>query len=377
MKYDKLFESGTISVEAAKAQRLQGKKALGIICCHIPEELLLAADVLPVRLRATGCTDISEANTWMSNFSCSFASGILQNWLDGRYELDGMVTSDGCMMASRICDNAAYINAKQSNSKFFMQIAAPRICTPRTVEYYKGELSDLMKKLEELTGNKVTDSKLREAVAMYNEARALIKQVYELRRAKNPVITGEEALKITLSYADMPISEYIELLHAFLEVAVNRKPVEGKRARLMLIGSALDDPEYIKVVEDKGGIVVNDVLCFGGRTLGDELIIEGDDVLLSIASYYLKRIVCPRMIDNREHLHDLIISEATEYDIDGIIYEKMQNCECWGGEGVLLNGKLKDAGIPLLTVEREEKMANAGQLAVRVEAFVEMIEKED
>ena len=83
------------------------------------------------------------------------------------------------------------------------------------------------------------------------------------------------------------------------------------------------------------------------------------------------------MMDKHGELHDFIISSAKENACDGVIYERMQNCECWGGENVLLEKKLKDAGIPLLTVEREEQMANAGQLAIRAEAFIEMIEKED
>ena len=54
----------------------------------------------------------------------------------------------------------------------------------------------------------------------------------------------------------------------------------------------------------------------------------------------------------------------------------MQNCECWGGENVFLENELKNAGIPLLNVEREQKLANVGQLEIRAEAFIEMIEKE-
>ncbi|MEG1404528.1 MAG: hypothetical protein RSC52_03380, partial [Oscillospiraceae bacterium] len=65
MNYQKLFESD-ISDEAVKAQRAQGKKSLGVICCHIPEEILHALDILPIRMRATNCIDSSEAETWMS-----------------------------------------------------------------------------------------------------------------------------------------------------------------------------------------------------------------------------------------------------------------------------------------------------------------------
>lgn len=376
MDYQKLFKS-EISMDSVKAWRAQGKKAVGVVCCHVPEELFYAADIMPVRMRGTGCVDSSKAEMWMSSFSCSFARSILQYWIDGKYELDGLVASDGCMMASRIYDNAAYINSKENMGQLVKQIGAPRKYTPRAVPFYKAELQDLIVSLEKLSGNKITDEKLKAAAAKLNEVRGLIRQVYELRKAEKPVISGVDCLKITLASSNCAIDEYIELLKAFLADVKNLKPIEDYRARIMVIGSALDDPEYLKVIEEKGGLVVADALCFGYRAFNDDLIIDDKDVLGSIADYYLKRLVCPRMMDKHGELHDFIIKSAKENACDGVIYERMQNCECWGGENVLMEKRLKDAGIPLLTVEREEQMANAGQLAIRAEAFIEMIEKED
>jgi len=374
MDYQKLFEPG-ISDETIRAWRAGGKKALGVVCCHVPPELLHAAGVLPVRLRATGCVSASEAETWMSSFSCSFARSVLQYWMDGTCQLDGMIASDGCIMASRIFDNASYMNEKNGEGKFIRQIGAPRKVTPSSVAFYRAELADLAGGLEELTGEKLTDEKLLASIALYNEARALVAEVYALRREKYPVLSGTDALRLTLASTGMPVEEYIALLRAFLEDAKNRAPITDYRARVMMIGSALDNPEYLKVIEDRGGLVVTDALCFGQMSFLGRL--EPDcDVLGSIAAYYLDRLVCPRMMDKHQQLHDFIVDSVRHYDVDGVIYERMQNCECWGGENVLLEKKLRDAGIPLLTVEREQQMANAAQLAIRAEAFVEMIEKE-
>jgi benzoyl-CoA reductase/2-hydroxyglutaryl-CoA dehydratase subunit BcrC/BadD/HgdB len=376
MDYQKLFESD-ISTETIKAWKAQGKKAVGIICCHVPEEIFYAADILPVRMRATNCIDSSEAQTWMSSFSCSFARGILQYWLEGPYkELDGLVTSDGCMQASRVHDNAAYINTRFNNGKYIRQIDAPRKVNPRAYSFYKAELQDLVSDLEKLSGNKITDDKLKAAVAKYNEARDLIAKVYALRKENDPVISGADCLRITLSVTNMPIDEYIELVKAFLADAQSRKPVTEHRARLMIIGSGLDDPKYIELVESKGGLVVQDSLCFGQRGFSEPMEIDDGDVLGSIAKYYLERLVCPRMMDKHFEMDDYIIDVCKAWNVDGILYQRMQYCEIWGGEAVYFQDRLKQAGIPILTVEREEQMTNEGQLGIRVEAFVEMLDKE-
>lgn len=375
MDYNKLFDA-KISRESISVWRASGKKALGVVCCHVPQEILHAADVLPIRLRATGCEDYSEAEVWMSSFSCSFAKSILQYFIDNVYDLDGLVASDGCMQAVRIYDNWGAYSKKIGKEQTLIEIGAPRMSSATTKAYYKEELKILAAFLEKLTGNKITDEKLKKSVELYNEARGLVKKVLELQKAEFPVISGADALTLMLSENDMPIEEYIELLKAFLADVPNRKPLTEHRARLMIIGSALDDPRYIAAIENKGGLVVADTLCLGSMTFGDELKLRDDDIIGSIADYYLDRIVCPRMIDNRDKLHDFIVNRAKEYKVDGLLYTKMQNCECWGGENTFLEPVLKEAGVPVLYLEREEKFANIGQLEIRAEAFIEMVEKE-
>lgn len=380
MDYQKLFNS-EISGESLKAWKAQGKKAIGVICCHIPVEILHAMDIMPVRMRATGITESPDGDTWMSTFSCSYARGILQHWMDGVYsDLDGMVTTDGCMMSWRAYDNSKHLDGLNKTGKFFFQIGAPRLYGSYKDlghEYYMDELKDLIAALEGAFGKKLTDENLKASIAKYNEARELVQKVYDLRKEKNPVISGEDCLKITLAYCDVPVEEYIELLKAFLADAKNRAPITDKRARLMIIGSALDNPGYLKVIEDKGGLFVHDALCYGSRPFNYTMEVDDKDVLGSVADYYMTRLVCPRMLDNRERMQKWVVDTAVEYKVDGIVYEKMQYCECWGGESMFLEPMLKEVGIPILTVEREEHLSNAGQLAIRAEAFVEMIEKED
>ncbi len=375
MNYQKLFDA-RISSESMQAWRKTGKKALGIVCCHVPHELLHAADILPVRLRATGCEDYSEAEVWMSSFSCSFAKSILQYFIDGVYDLDGLIASDGCMQAVRIYDNWKVLSEKAAKNQFIYEIGVPRMRSNTTKEFYKNEVRDLKVALEKLSGNKITDEKLLKSIELYNKERELVQKVLELQKQEPPLISGTQAQSIMLNATNMPVEEYIELLEALLADADNLKPVEGGRARLLMIGSAMDDPAYTAAIENKGGIVVADTLCLGRMGFGDEMKADKNDLIGSIADYYMDRLVCPRMIDNRDELHEFILNKAKEYKVDGVVYQKMQNCECWGGENVFLAGELKEIGIPLLNLEREQKLANLGQLEIRAEAFIEMIEKE-
>lgn len=373
MSYQKLFKA-KFSGDGVKAWRAEGKKAIGYVCCHVPEEILYAAGVLPIRLRATGCVDSSDAEAWMSSFSCSYARSILQYLMDGTYELDGIVQAQGCMMQARIIDNWEHIAKKNGREQFSFFIGAPRIFTEHAVGFYKSELQEFADAIGTYSGKKVTDEGIRAAVKETNETRRLIAELYALRSAENPVVTGAEVLSICIAHCDVAVDEFNAMLRDFLADAKNRTPVTA-RARLMLIGSALDNPEYIKVIEDKGGLVVADYNCFGDKNFGAPIELDDADVMGSLARYYLERNTCPRELDNRPAIRQEIIDLCGKYGVQGVVYQKMQNCECWGGESYGLEPALKKIGIPLLQVEREEHMTNTGQLAVRAEAFVEMLEK--
>lgn len=375
MSYERLFDP-RLTTDEIDEWRSKGKKAVGYVCCHVPEEIFYAAGVMPVRLRATGCVDSSDAESWMSSFSCSYARSILQYLMEGKYALDGIAQAQGCMMQARIIDNFEHIEKQAGRTLFAHFIGAPRMYTPKTVRFYKTELQEFADALGEFSGQKVTEESLRAAAEKTNETRRLIAELYALRMEDKPVVTGAEVLSICLAHCDLHVDSFNAMLKEFLADAKKRKPVEG-RARLMLIGSALDNPDYLKVIEDKGGLVVADYNCFGDRTFGPELKLDGSDVMGSIADYYLTRNTCPRELDNRPAIHKEIGELCKKYRVKGVLYQKMQNCECWGGESYYLEPALKDMGVSMLQLEREEHMSNAGQLAIRAEAFIEMLETQE
>jgi benzoyl-CoA reductase subunit C len=140
----------------------------------------------------------------------------------------------------------------------------------------------------------------------------------------------------------------------------------------MVIGSALDDPAFIKIIEDQGGLVVADALCFGSRYFWEPVEIKGD-IIYSLAKSYLSRANCPRMMDQHDALFDFIKGMVQRFKVDGIIYQKMQFCDLWGGESLFLERKFKELKIPFLALQREHIITNEAQIATRVEAFIEMI----
>jgi len=354
---------------AVKTWKEQGNKVIGFLCSYVPEEILYAAGILPYRIRATGCTKRVQGDVWMSSFSCSFARSCLEFALDGTYDfLDGLIASDSCGQAHRLYDNWRF-NARRPFMHF---LTVPHKNSESAISWYRDEMVNLKDSLEKFFGIVITRESLEKAIKTYNETRRLLRELYEFRRSESPPVSGFQSQSLILAAMSMPKDQYNDHLRGYLGKLRGGKPTTNYRARLMIIGSALDDPTFIKIIEDQGGLVVTDALCFGSRYFWEQVEIK-DDLMFSLAKSYLARANCPRMMDQHDAIFEFIKDMVQRFKVDGIIYQKMQFCDLWGGESLFLEKKLKDERIPFLALQREHITTNKAQIATRIEAFIEMI----
>jgi bzd-type benzoyl-CoA reductase N subunit len=346
----------------------KGLKVIGWVCNYIPEEVILAAGLYPVRILG-GKAETTKADAYLYSNICSFVRSCLEEAFQGNYDfLDGIITASNCDHTRRLYD----VWYRYINPPFKYQLGLPHKTTEDSIEYYKDELSRLIEGLEDFTGKKISPRALEEAIALSNKTRDLLKQLYSLRKSPNPPITGSETLEVVLSGMFLPKERYQAMLAELLKYLATRKGQGDGQVRLMITGSLLDNPEYIKVIEDLGALVVVDSLCIGSRYFWQQIGPVGDDPLLAIARYYLTRPPCPRMrpYDMRaESLKNL----AEEFSVQGIISEMIKFCDNAGEEYPLLKDVMEQIDIPCLTLEREYLLSGLGQMKTRIQAFLESI----
>jgi benzoyl-CoA reductase/2-hydroxyglutaryl-CoA dehydratase subunit BcrC/BadD/HgdB len=173
----------------------------------------------------------------------------------------------------------------------------------------------------------------------------------------------------------MPKHRYRELLAELLE---DLKGTEGSgdyRARLMVVGGELDDPEYLNVIEEQGGLVVADSTCFGSRLFWQPVDQEEPDPIRALARYYIQdRPSCPRTYGDQPHRIAFTRKMVEEFRVDGVIGERLMFCDPWLVEHYMTGLDLKEDGIPFLPLDREYVLGATGQLRTRVQAFLEALE---
>ncbi len=349
-----------------------GGKVFGWLCTYTPEEIMHAAGILPVRITGyTKETELDDGTAYLYVNSCSFSRSCLQMALRGEYDLlDGVVGGSTCDGVRRLFD----LWRNYLETPFYHVLTVPRKYTERAQQLYFHEVQVFTKNLEEWLGAEIGDDALLASVALYNETRRLMRQLYELRRLDQPPITGAETLEVLTAGFRMPREEYNQWLADFLdEVAASGETHHG-RARLMLIGSVLTNPEFIGSIESQGGLVVTDELCTSTRYWGDPVVLdESRPVLESISRRYLSNYPCARMYPS-DGRFDRIVEACHDYRVDGVVSQTIRYCVPYCHDLPLLTARLKKEGIPILALDVEYGAAGSGQVQTRVQAFLEMLE---
>lgn len=350
----------------------RGGKVFGWLCTYVPEEVIHAAGVLPIRIVGYSQEiDLDDGNAYMYVNNCSFSRSCLQMGLSGEYDfLDGVVGGSTCDGARRLFD----LWRQYVRTPFHHVLTVPRKYTERAHALYHREVLDLKEHLEKYLGSKITEEALYRSVLLYNESRELLRRLYDLRKQEKPPISGAETLEVLNASFRMPKETFNQWLTDLLsEVSHSERRFFG-RARLMLVGSVLTNAEFVRFIEEQGGMVVTDELCTSTRYWGDPVVLDkGIPLTEAVSRRYLNNFPCARMFPSEERFNR-IIQAALDFGVDGVISETIRYCVPYAHDLPLLEKRLREHGIPMLSLDIEYGTSGSGQIKTRVQAFIEMLE---
>ena len=361
-----------------------GMKCIGYMCENVPEPLINLPGCFSSRLRAPRTGSIDVGTYYLTSFLCEYSRAILERALEGGYNyLDAVITPDGCTMLNRCVENMELLKAMGESKPgfFFDYMEIPMKADYNGLDLYVLQCKNhILKPLAENYGIDTSDAAIRKAVDDHNKLCELIRAIGDFRKLDNPTITGYEYNVITLATYAAPKHLLIDKLEETLEELKTREPDPKPwfKARVLVVGSEVDDTDFIKVVEDSGAFVCADRYCYGSLPGRDPIYLTDDeDALTQICRAYMNRAECPRMMDtaSMDGRRSYVDEMAKEYKADGIIYQQMKFCDPWAYEKMMGSTILRDEyGWPVLSVDRPYSIGTSGQMRTRVQAFMESID---
>src|SRR3989304_2364771 len=209
----------------------RGGKVIGYFCNYVPEEIIHAAGMLPVRIIASQEPPALAERYMPSGSTCPFARGCLHSIIKGDYRyLDGLVMPVTCYHIRA----PFYYSRSETLVPATYRIDFPKALERRGTKEYVIRLFALFRQwLEGLQGSCITEAALFQSSQTYNANRRLMRNIYELRKADNPPPHGVEALEMVLSSQLTAKEEHNAWLSDWLKELGEKKSKNGHKTRLM------------------------------------------------------------------------------------------------------------------------------------------------
>ena len=365
-----------------KQLKAAGEKVIGYFCVYPVLEMLTALNLVPYRVFGDMREPITKADSCLPTVVCPFIRSALDLGLKGKYDfLDGVVMAHVC----EVGEKTAHIWNLYLNPPYFHFIDTPHTVHKAAQKQHKELLKDFEKTLELFTGKELSPGRLREAIEAHNQQRALVRELYNLRKPDPPLISGTETLQVMVALMSLPVEEGNKLLRQVINEVKGRKDGLQKKTRLLIWGSIIDDVALIEMIEGLGANLVMDDTCVGSRFYFPDVELT-DDPLDGLAYRYLVELKCPRTFreavfgeTRKDYMADLdsrfsyLKEYAKEWNVNGVILQSVRYCDIHGYEVPQVKDYLDSIGLPSIYLEHDYSEAALAPLRTRVQAFLEVI----
>ncbi|MGV8057012.1 MAG: 2-hydroxyacyl-CoA dehydratase subunit D [Smithellaceae bacterium] len=355
-----------------KWKESHNKKVIGCMPMYIPEEIVAAADMLPITLPGRDAR-IVAANAYMHTSLCHPMRGNFESALSKDYDfLDGIVFADLCDQTKRL-SNVWPIY--QSRAFSFNLRLPKRLNTPMGTDFYAEELQRFRKALEKFSGQTIDDSKIRANIKLYNEVRELLSTLYKLRLENPASFAPSEVDNIVTAAMVMPKEELKQCLSIYMTGKKMKAEPGTRKPRLFVAGNPCEDmePGLLDMIADVGGVIVDDNVYSGSMYLSGR-VNETGKPLNALAAAFSGSMPCPTKHNPERSWADYLVNRAQQDRADGVILLLPKYCEVFAFDYPHVKQQLTAAGIPHLMLEVEHTGADA-RLKTRLEAFMEMLEE--
>lgn len=254
--------------KGASKARANGVKVLGELGFDVPEELVLAAGMFPVRIYADPEKALVETDKYLEYSFEPVVRAQFEKIVDGTYgnQIDYLAISNSTDVIIRIFLYLRELKRVEPEKPVPPITFIDWLFTRHRLHQTRDEfVIDLFKKqLEEWIGREITDEEIRAAGAVLNENRRALREMAALRHGQEVRIGGSEAMVIIGAGFFMDKEEHTALVKKVTEDAKSWPVLEGPR--VFYTGANHEDNALYERIEAAGLVIVGEDTDWGDRS---------------------------------------------------------------------------------------------------------------
>lgn len=373
--FESFAEQRKNSFLAVKEIKDKGIPVVGAYCGYFPKEIAMAMGAVTVGLCSTSDETIPEAEKDLPKNLCPL---IKSSYGFAKTEKCPFFYFSDVVVGETTCDGKKKMYECMSEFKDIFLMELPNTQREEALKLWKSEIIRFKEYLEKKFGVTITDENVREAVRVENRVRKSLLGLSEVQREDPAPITGYDLFKVLygsgFKFDRKAIPEEVEGLTAKIREEYAAGKSLEKKPRILITGCPIGGAteKVIRAIEDNGAVIVAYENCTGAKAF-DELVDENaEDIYDALARRYLS-IGCSVMTPNENRLK-LMGRLIDEYKVDGVVDMTLQACHTYNIETRTIRKFVTEKkNIPYINVETDYSQTDAGQLATRITAFIEML----
>jgi len=245
------------------------------------------------------------------------------------------------------------------------------------LEYYVTRTKEMIEWLAPLTGNTLSEEKLREYTVLYNEMRDLLLKISDLRKSPSPPISGLDFITLNhYSYYCEP-HRYVNSLKSIydeLKGAEGMSPEDAPRIAIFGCPIALGDYQLPKLVEDLGAVIPIEQYQCSLRHYQRKTAVNGDPIE-NLCKRYLMITPSPTKYPWGPQF-DAWDKYIEDFKVDAVIWYQLMYESTYDYQWVAFRKRMSERGMPTMIIDSEYDMEERIEsVRTRLETFIEMIKK--
>jgi benzoyl-CoA reductase subunit C len=370
-----LFED--LEFKAARAWKAAqpGRKVVAYMPIYVPRELIHAAGMLPLGLLGAGeSLEVIHGDAYYQSYICRIPRSTLELGVTGRLDF-----VDGFLFPS-ICDVIRNLSGIWKLQ--FPNVYVRYFDVPQNYEddvggsYYLRELEELREGLEGVAGRKITDDALRASIAVFNENRRAVRELYAARAEAPWLAPTSEVYLLMRAGLVLPVEEHTRLVRDYL-AAIRAEPrPQRDNCRIVLNGVFCEQPPLglIKAIELSGCYVVDDDFALVSRWLEGDVPATGDP-LDRLAQAFLHRSVetAAKYQPDERLKGKFLVDTVRANGAEGVIFAAPSFCDPALLDRPMLEKALDRVDVPYIGFKYAENSAQMQPVREQAGTFADSI----
>ncbi len=355
-----------------RARKLEGRKVFGVFPAQYPKELLWAFDILPVEIwdpKPAAC----EAGRYIQPFVCSVVRAGLELILQGKADfLDGFFFPHTCDSIQNLMSIVQSIRP-DIPCWFLYHPRAPHGLEAES--FYAAQLEGITRQLGERFGT-VSPEKYADAVEAGRRINSLLREVYERRASGELGVTNREFYDTLRLGEFQTADDYEGALTGLLRRGESLTACGDGTLPILVSGVLANPPELLDRMDELGiRIVADDFINLGRRIPSPKEGSKGSPSVEMISDYFSLPPCSTRGFGIEERV--LFLTRLLERSrAEAVIFWTTKFCEPELFDLPPLTKELGKRGVRVLHIETELNEGVSAQVATRLEAFVETVNRE-